>query len=63
MKVYLKNPPLSHAMERVTTALIQYSGGFRIVDDMDSADLVVIHTIGFPETETLVQQLRARRQK
>jgi len=63
MKAFVKNPPMSHAMERVTQALVAASGAVRIVDDMEQADLVVLHVVGFPETETLVQQLRAKKQK
>lgn len=63
MKVYVKNPPMSHAMERVTANLIRYSGSTRITDNIDEADLVVLHTIGFPETESMVEAIRKRRQK
>ena len=63
MKAYVKNPPMSHAMERVTEALIKFSGSTIITENLEDADLVVIHVIGFPETQALVEELRARRQK
>jgi hypothetical protein len=47
-------------MERVTVALKRYAPtGIDFVTDRRDAHLVILHVIGYPETETAVQHLRA----
>lgn len=61
MKAYVAAPAkLSAAMGRVSRALARYAPkGVEIVKDVNQADVVLLHTIGFPETEENVARLVA----
>lgn len=65
MRVYVEVPEgLSRAMGRVAKAFkIHAPANVRFTKDIDSADLIILHVIGFPETEQLVQSIRAQRKK
>lgn len=60
-KVYVNPPPgLSRAMTRIATALAaSLPEGWVAVDDEAAADIVVLHVVGYPETEAKVAALRA----
>lgn len=60
--VYLKAPSTySRAMFRVVDALTKYAPhSVEIVDNQDYADLVVLHTIDFPEVQAMVRQLQSK---
>lgn len=64
MRVFLQPPEgLSRAMSRVAAALTNHvpkDRGIEIVKSADDADLVVLHVIGFPETEEATANLLAR---
>ncbi len=64
MRVYAEVPPgLSRAMERVVAALKLFAPkGVEFVTDRRDAHLVLLHVIGYPETETAVQELRTNGQ-
>jgi hypothetical protein len=54
------DPKLSPAMARVADALGRYRPpGTELTPNEADADLVVLHVIGYPETETAVEWLRA----
>lgn len=61
MNVFLKTQfGLSRAMDRIVNKLVTYSPGhISIVDTIEAADLVILHVIGFPETEQSVKRLKA----
>lgn len=65
MKVYLRpQAGLSRAMDRVANALTRYAPGHvTVTTNRDEADLVVLHVIGYPETQRAVEQAQARGQK
>jgi hypothetical protein len=60
MKVYLEAPfGLSRAMTRVSIALgTNVPSSVEVVRDQKSADLVVLHVVGFPDTEDAIQKLK-----
>lgn len=64
MKVYIKPPAhLSQAMFRVERSLAAHAPmSVQVVQNQDEADLVVLHTIGYPETIDAVRQLISRGQ-
>lgn len=59
MKVFLSpHYGLSRAMDRVALALATFAPpDVQVVRNEDDADLVVLHAIGFPETQRRVEQL------
>lgn len=66
MKVYCETPPdMSKAMDRVVAALKAHTPrrAVEFVDKEEDAELVVLHVIGFPETEQHVRIIRARGQQ
>ena len=65
MNVYLAVPGgLSRAMDRVVHALSLYAPpNVTVVKREAEADLVVLHTIGYPETVEAVERMRARGQR
>jgi glycosyltransferase involved in cell wall biosynthesis len=65
MNVYLTpQKGLSRAMTRVANALVQHAPAHvTVVHDVEAADLVILHVIGYPETEAAVRAARARGQQ
>lgn len=59
LKVFLEVPHgLSRAMKRVSEALTTFAPpSVTVVSDPEKADLVLLHTIGFPETEDAIARL------
>lgn len=58
------DPKLSGAMYRVAIALERWAPEeLTITRQADTADIVVLHVIGYPETEAAVDYLRARGQR
>lgn len=61
MKVYVQNPPLSLAMNRVSEALTRFAPrSVQLTQHEGEADLVLLHVIGYPETVEKIEQLKAR---
>lgn len=65
MNVFCETPPnLSKAMGRVVAALKREAPRqIKFVDSYEAADLIVLHVIGFPETETAVNWILAHGKK
>lgn len=65
MRAYVAaSPKLSAAMRRVAEALARFRpAGVDLVPTELEADLVVLHVIGYPETETAVAELLEREQR
>lgn len=65
MKVWLEPPAgLSRAMTRVAAALAAHlPTGATVAQTRDDADLVLLHTVGFPDTAALANELLLRGQR
>jgi D-inositol-3-phosphate glycosyltransferase len=64
MTIFLDNPPMSRAMDRVTQALKLYAPkGTKIADKRENAEMELLHVIGYADTKAYIEKLKAEGKK
>jgi D-inositol-3-phosphate glycosyltransferase len=64
MRVYVKpQKGLSKAMDRIAKGLTEGIDSITAVEDISEAEVVLIHTIGYPETVDAIARCKMRKQK